>query len=126
MTMSMLTVWFYDPASEAVTGANFVNKVVAGFYPPFCHTELQFPSGEACSIVMNGTVRLRTRTYDPPLLPSRTNPAIPVSQPNPKAYAGNQPPLFPDTRSSSNATSCCFSPFYFILAHGCCSTAFIV
>lgn len=64
MTMSVLTVWFYNPASEPVTGANFVNKVVAGLYPPFCHTELQFPSGEACSIVMHGTVRLRTRTYD--------------------------------------------------------------
>jgi hypothetical protein len=64
MTMSMLTVWFYDPASESVTGANFVNKIVAGLYPPFCHTELQFPSGEACSIVMHGTVRLRQRTYD--------------------------------------------------------------
>lgn len=62
--VAVCTVWFYDPAQEAVTGANLVNKIVAGLYPPFCHTELQFPSGEACSIVMNGTVRMRQRTFD--------------------------------------------------------------
>lgn len=62
--VSSCTVWFYDPAQEAVTGSNFVNKIVAGLYPPFSHVELQFPNGEACSIVMNETVRLRTRTFN--------------------------------------------------------------
>jgi hypothetical protein len=62
--MSGCTVWFYNPAQESISGASFVNKLVAGLYPPFCHTELQFPNGEACSIVMNGTVRLRERTFD--------------------------------------------------------------
>jgi hypothetical protein len=38
-----------------------------------------------------------------PILPSRTKPANPVSQPNPKGYAGSQPPLF--SRSFSNSTS---------------------
>ena len=62
--MSSCKVWFYNPTAEAVTGANLVNKIVAGVYPPYCHTELQFPNGEACSVVMNSTVRLRTRTYN--------------------------------------------------------------
>jgi hypothetical protein len=59
------TVWFYDPAGERTTGWNFVNKLVAGLSPPFCHVELQFPSGVACSIVMGDSVRMRERTFDP-------------------------------------------------------------
>lgn len=62
--MSMCTVWFYDPTAEAVSGTNIVNKIVSGLYPPFCHTELQFSNGEAYSIVMHGTVRMRKRTYN--------------------------------------------------------------
>ena len=58
------TVWFYSPAKDRVTGLNVVNKIVAGLDPPFCHVELQFPSGEACSIVMGGVVTLRQRTFD--------------------------------------------------------------
>ena len=58
------TVWFYSPAKDRVTGLNVVNKIVAGLDPPFCHVELQFPSGEACSIVMQGAVSLRARTFD--------------------------------------------------------------
>ena len=58
------TVWFYSPAKDRVTGLNVVNKIVAGLDPPFCHVELQFPSGEACSIVMQGAVTLRQRTFD--------------------------------------------------------------
>lgn len=58
------TVWFYSPARDRVTGLNVINKLVAGLDPPFCHVELQFPSGEACSIVMQGTVSLRARTFD--------------------------------------------------------------
>ena len=42
-----------------------VNKIVAGLDPPFCHVELQFPSGEACSIVMSGRVSMRARRFDP-------------------------------------------------------------
>jgi len=58
------TVWFYNPAAERTTGWNVVNKLVAGLSPPFCHVELQFPSGVACSIVMGDTVRMRERTFD--------------------------------------------------------------
>jgi hypothetical protein len=58
------TVWFYSPAKDRVTGLNVINKIVAGLDPPFCHTELQFPSGEDCSIVMQGAVSLRARTFD--------------------------------------------------------------
>jgi len=61
---AVCTVWFYSPAKDRVTGLNVVNKIVAGLDPPFCHTELQFPSGEACSIVMRGVVPLRRRTFN--------------------------------------------------------------
>ena len=47
-----------------MTGLNVINKIVAGLDPPFCHVELQFPNGEACSIVMNGLVTLRKRPFD--------------------------------------------------------------
>ena len=59
------TVWFYSPARDRVTGLDVINKIVAGLDPPYCHTELQFPSGEACSIVMSGRVSLRARRFDP-------------------------------------------------------------
>ena len=59
------TAWFYSPARDRVTGLNVVNKIVAGLDPPFCHVELQFPSGEACSIVMSGRVSMRARRFDP-------------------------------------------------------------
>lgn len=59
------TVWFYNPTHERSTGWNVINKLVAGISPPFCHVELQFPSGVACSIVMGDTVRMRERTFDP-------------------------------------------------------------
>jgi hypothetical protein len=59
------TAWFYSPARDRVTGLNAINQIVAGLDPPFCHVELQFPSGEACSIVMGGRVSLRARRFDP-------------------------------------------------------------
>ena len=40
------------------------NKLVSLYSPPFCHVEMQFPNGEATSIIMNNTVSLRTRTFD--------------------------------------------------------------
>ncbi len=64
--MSQCTVWFYNPQNDSgLTSANLINKFVASVSPPFCHVELQFPSGEACSIVMHGTVRMGKRTFDP-------------------------------------------------------------
>jgi len=62
---SAATAWFYSPARDRVTGLNAINQIVAGLDPPFCHVELQFPSGEACSIVMGGRVSLRARRFDP-------------------------------------------------------------
>ena len=58
-------VWFYNPAMEEVSLGSFVNKCVAALDGPFCHTELQFPDGNACSIVMHGCVRMWKRTFDP-------------------------------------------------------------
>jgi hypothetical protein len=49
---------------EGVEGWNIVNKIVAGLSPPWEHVELQFPSGQACSIVMHDSVRMRERTFD--------------------------------------------------------------
>jgi hypothetical protein len=57
-------VWFYSPRNERTTGWNIINKIVAGLSPPWAHVELQFPSGQACSIVMHDTVRMRERTFD--------------------------------------------------------------
>ena len=57
-------VWFYNPQQDRTTSYNFINKIVAGLTPPFCHVELQFPDGDACSIVMHDTVRMRKRTFD--------------------------------------------------------------
>jgi hypothetical protein len=58
-------VWFYNPEKEHTTSYNFINKIVARLTPPFCHVELQFPDGDACSIVMHDTVHMRKRTFDP-------------------------------------------------------------
>ena len=60
-----VTVWFYNPVHETTNGLNIVNKIVAKLDPPFCHTELQFACGSACSIVMKGFVNVRKRTFDP-------------------------------------------------------------
>jgi len=57
-------VWFYNPDKEHTTSYNVINKLVAGLTPPFCHVELQFPGGDACSIVMHDTVRVRKRSFD--------------------------------------------------------------
>lgn len=60
--MSQLRVWFYDPALDA---DGMLNKLVASLDQPFCHTELEFSDGVACSIYMGAGVSLRARTFDP-------------------------------------------------------------
>ena len=57
-------VWFFNPEHTAVTGLDVINHVVAYCDPPYCHTEVQFPSGEACSIVFGKTVQMRRRSFD--------------------------------------------------------------
>lgn len=57
-------VWFFDPSKTPFDLQNAINKLVANWDPPFCHTEIQFSSGEAFSIVVNGKVRKRLRTFD--------------------------------------------------------------
>jgi hypothetical protein len=65
--MPKLRFWFYNPNA---TGDRFsdgwVNHVVAMLDPPFCHCELQFEDGIACSIYMGSTVVLKARTFDAP------------------------------------------------------------
>lgn len=65
MNCKAYTLWFYNPDAETTTAYNMVNKLVSLYSPPFCHVEMQFPNGEATSIIMNHTVSLRTRTFDP-------------------------------------------------------------
>ena len=57
-------VWFFDPKETPYDLQNAVNKLVANWDPPFCHTEIQFASGEAFSIVVNGNVRKLLRSFD--------------------------------------------------------------
>lgn len=57
-------VWFFDPSKTPFDFQNAINKLVANWDPPFCHTEIQFSSGEAFSIVVNGKVRKKIRTFD--------------------------------------------------------------
>lgn len=59
--MSELKLFFYTPTNETCS----VNAWVARLDGPFCHVEMQFPNGLACSIVMDSTVRLIQRTFDP-------------------------------------------------------------
>ena len=59
--MSELKLFFYTPKNETCS----VNAWVARFDGPFCHVEMQFPNGLACSIVMDSTVRLIQRSFDP-------------------------------------------------------------
>ena len=57
-------VWFFNPEHQAVTGLDVINHFVAYCDPPYCHTEVQFASGEACSIVFGKTVQMRRRKFD--------------------------------------------------------------
>lgn len=58
----MLSVWFYDPAKD---GQGILNKVVAYLDGPFCHCELQFGNGVACSIYLGTNVVMKRRDFDP-------------------------------------------------------------
>lgn len=59
--MSELKLFFYTPKNETCS----VNAWVARLDGPFCHVEMQFPNGLSCSIVMDSTVRLIPRSFDP-------------------------------------------------------------
>lgn len=58
----MLSVWFYDPAKDR---QGLLNKVVAYMDAPFCHCELQFMNGVACSIYLGTTMVMKRRDFDP-------------------------------------------------------------
>ena len=65
--MPKLRVWFYNPnATDEGFSDGWVNHVVAMLDPPFCHCELQFEDGVACSIYMGTTVVLKARTFETP------------------------------------------------------------
>lgn len=59
--MPNLRIWFYDPSSDT---EGVVNKLVAYADPPYCHCELQFPDGSACSIYMGSSVLMKKRAFD--------------------------------------------------------------
>ena len=58
-------LWSYNPCNDTITGLDVINHFVAYCDPPYCHSELAFPNGEACSIVMGKCVQLRKRSFDP-------------------------------------------------------------
>jgi hypothetical protein len=58
----MLRVWFYDPGKDT---DGILNKMVAYLDAPFCHCELQFRSGVACSIYLGTTMTMKKRDFDP-------------------------------------------------------------
>ena len=64
MLQPACVLWSYDPSQQPVTGLDVVNHLVAYCDPPYCHTELAFPSGEACSVMIGKTVQLRKRNFD--------------------------------------------------------------
>ena len=65
--MPKLRAWFYNPnAAGERFSDGLVNHVVAMLDPPFCHCELQFEDGIACSIYMGTTVVLKARTFEAP------------------------------------------------------------
>lgn len=57
-------VWFFDPSKTPNDFSNAINKLVAHCDPPFCHTEIQFASGDSFSIVVSGKVRKKKRSFD--------------------------------------------------------------
>ena len=58
---SEVTVYFYHPARENCLS---VNNIVKSLDPPYCHVEILFPNGLACSILMDSSVRLIRRSFD--------------------------------------------------------------
>ena len=59
--MPQLRMWFYNPQQDT---SGFVNKVVSRIDPPYCHCELQFNDGHACSIYMGSNVVLKQRAFE--------------------------------------------------------------
>lgn len=57
----MLTAWFYDPAADR---QGLVNKMIASIDAPFCHVELQFPDGAACTVYLGSEVVLKQRSFN--------------------------------------------------------------
>jgi len=57
-------VWFFDPSKTPYDFSNAINKLVAHCDPPYCHTEIQFASGDAFSIVVSDKVRKKNRSFD--------------------------------------------------------------
>lgn len=53
-------MWFYNPQAD---GSGIVNKLVSRLDPPYCHCELQFQDGAACSIYMGSKVAFKKRTF---------------------------------------------------------------
>ena len=59
--MPKMHMWFYNPKHDA---SGLVNKLVSRIDPPFCHCELQFTDGKACSIYMGSNVLMKARGFE--------------------------------------------------------------
>lgn len=55
-------VWFYNCRLDH--RQNWLNRLVTAVDPPFCHCEIQIPSGEAFSVYSGSKVVSRDRTFD--------------------------------------------------------------
>jgi len=59
--MPHVALWFYSPSPD---NSGWINRIVSYMDPPFCHCELQFVDGVACSVYMGTCVFLKKRTFD--------------------------------------------------------------
>lgn len=59
-TQAGLRVWFYQPLSQ---NEPTVNRLVARADGPYCHCEVQFSDGAACTLYMQSAAVLRARNF---------------------------------------------------------------
>jgi len=59
--MPKVCVWFYNPCNDT---SGLINKLVSRLDPPFCHCEVQFQDGQACSIYMGCKAVMKCRSFE--------------------------------------------------------------
>jgi hypothetical protein len=63
MNSTGLRLWFYTPRSSS---GPTVDRLVAQADGPFCHCEIQFSDGFACTLYMGAPAVLRKRAFSSP------------------------------------------------------------
>jgi len=85
--MPELKVWFYDPSHDS---EGVINKLVASLDSPFCHVELQFADGCACSIYMGSDVTMKIRGFSSPNYTCVTLPCSLIQESRARSFAETQ------------------------------------